>query len=134
MPNLSLERISLTRRLALLFAASTALVSLVAGLLFNQASERHFRELDEQLLASKLEVHRQLLGRKLGPENLDSRLPALEEELRRHPELQLQILGAEGPPWFSSQAQPATHEHEAPQLRTLQAPLTLTSQTGRNCA
>ena len=85
MPGLSLERISLTRRLALLFAASTALVSLVAGLLFNQASERHFRELDEQLLASKLEVHRQLLGRKLGPENLDSRLPALEEELRRHP-------------------------------------------------
>lgn len=123
MPNLSLERISLTRRLALLFAASTALVSLVAGLLFNQASERHFRELDEQLLASKLEVHRQLLGRKLGPENLDSRLPALEEELRRHPELQLQILGAEGQPWFSSQAQPAGHEHEATQLRTLQTPL-----------
>ena len=123
MPGLSLERISLTRRLALLFAASTALVSLVAGVLFNQASERHFRELDEQLLASKLEVHRQLLGRKLGPENLDSRLPALEEELRRHPELQLQILGAEGQPWFSSQAQPAGREHETAQLRTLQAPL-----------
>ena len=114
---------SLTNRIALLFAASTALVSLIAGLLFNQASERHFRELDEQLLASKLEVHRQLLGRELGPENLDSRLPALEEELRRHPELQLQILGAEGQPWFSSQAQPAAHEHEATQLRTLQAPL-----------
>ena len=123
MLGLSLKRISLTRRLALLFAASTALVSLVAGVLFNQASERHFRELDEQLLASKLEVHRQLLGRELGPENLDSRLPALKEELRRHPELQLQILDAEGLPWFSSQAQPAAHEHEATQLRTLKAPL-----------
>ncbi|MBB6342856.1 two-component system heavy metal sensor histidine kinase CusS [Pseudomonas fluvialis] len=120
---LSLERISLTRRLALLFAASTALVSLVAGLLFNQASERHFRELDEQLLASKLEVHRQLLGPELSAENLNSRLPALQEELRRHPELQLQILGAEGLPWFNSQAQPAGHEHEMAQLRTLQAPL-----------
>jgi two-component system heavy metal sensor histidine kinase CusS len=41
-------------RLALLFAACTAVVSLFAGVLFSRASEAHFVELDQQLLDSKL--------------------------------------------------------------------------------
>ena len=49
-----IKRLSLTSRLALLFAACTAVVSLIAGVLFNRASEAHFMELDQQQLESKL--------------------------------------------------------------------------------
>ena len=49
-----IKRLSLASRLALLFAACTAVVSLLAGVLFNRASEAHFVELDQQLLESKL--------------------------------------------------------------------------------
>ena len=45
-----IKRLSLTSRLALLFAACTAVVSLIAGVLFNRASEAHFMELDQQQL------------------------------------------------------------------------------------
>ncbi len=45
-----MRRLSLSSRLALLFAACTAVVSLFAGVLFNRASEQHFVELDQQLL------------------------------------------------------------------------------------
>ena len=49
-----MKRISLASRLALLFAGCTAVVSLLAGVLFNHASEAHFIELDQQLLDGKL--------------------------------------------------------------------------------
>ena len=41
---------SLANRLALLFAACTAAVALLAGALFSRASEMHFIELDQQQL------------------------------------------------------------------------------------
>lgn len=60
-----MRRLSLGTRLALLFAACTAAVSLGAGLLFNRASEQHFVELDQQLLESRLSLFRsQLAGLK----------------------------------------------------------------------
>ena len=40
-----MRRLSLSSRLALLFAACTAVVSLFAGVLFSRASEAHFVEL-----------------------------------------------------------------------------------------
>jgi len=49
-----MRRLSLSNRLALLFAACTAVVSLFAGVLFSRASEAHFVELDQQLLDGKL--------------------------------------------------------------------------------
>jgi len=42
-----MRRLSLSSRLALLFAGCTAVVSLVAGVVFNRASEGHFIELDQ---------------------------------------------------------------------------------------
>ena len=58
-----MRRLSLGSRLALLFAACTAAVSLGAGMLFNRASEQHFIELDQQLLESRLSLFRtQLAG------------------------------------------------------------------------
>ena len=72
-----IKRLSLTSRLALLFAACTAVVSLIAGVLFNRASEAHFMELDQQQLESKLVALRSTLQGVASPEDLARRTPQL---------------------------------------------------------
>jgi two-component system heavy metal sensor histidine kinase CusS len=96
------NRISLSSRLALLFAACTAVVSLTAGVLFNRASEAHFLELDQQLLDSKLPALREVLQGVDSREALNQRLSALRNELARQPDLALQVRGAGGQLWFDS--------------------------------
>lgn len=95
---------SLANRLALLFAACTAAVALLAGALFNRASEMHFIELDQQQLQGKLAVFTELL------QGVTS-TTALEQELQRHPELALRIEGPNGQVWFSSRALPDSLPH-----------------------
>lgn len=99
-----MKRISLTSRLALLFAGCTAVVSLLAGVLFNRASEAHFIELDQQLLDSKLVALRSTLQ---GADTLllfGPREAKLREELNRQPDLSLRITAADGQPWFDATA------------------------------
>ncbi|CAM3809857.1 Sensor protein CopS [Pseudomonas reidholzensis] len=97
-----MRRLSLGSRLALLFAACTAAVSLSAGLLFNRASERHFIELDQQLLGNRLaQLRRQLAGVD-SPETLATRLPLLRGELSHQADLALRISSAAGETWFES--------------------------------
>lgn len=96
---------SLANRLALLFAACAAAVALVAGALFTRASEAHFVELDRQQLEGKLAVFAELLRGVDDSDGLAARLPQLEQELQRHPELALRIQGADGRIWFASQPQ-----------------------------
>lgn len=95
-------RISLGSRLALLFAACTAVVSLTAGVLFNQASESHFMELDQQLLDSKLPTVRDALKDISSAEQLNQRRPTLMRELAHSPDLALQVRGPDGALWFDS--------------------------------
>ncbi|TDV67813.1 heavy metal sensor histidine kinase [Pseudomonas sp. LP_7_YM] len=97
-----LKRISLGSRLALLFAACTALVSLTAGVLFNQASEAHFMELDQQLLDSKLPSLRDALTGVTSAELLTEHRQALQDELAHSPDLSLQVHGVDGRLWFDS--------------------------------
>ncbi|WMW08311.1 heavy metal sensor histidine kinase [Pseudomonas entomophila] len=97
-----MRRLSLGGRLALLFAACTATVSLSAGLLFNRASERHFVELDQQLLSGRLSLMRSLLDGVVTPEQLDARLPELSNELSHQSDLALRIRGVDGTSWFDS--------------------------------
>ncbi|MGJ7550245.1 heavy metal sensor histidine kinase [Pseudomonas alloputida] len=97
-----MRRLSLGTRLALLFAACTATVSLGAGLLFNRASEQHFVELDQQLLESRLSLFRSQLAGLKGPDDLQSRLPALRNELSHQADLALRIDGHDGAIWFAS--------------------------------
>ena len=97
-----MRRVSLGSRLALLFAACTAAVSLGAGLLFNRASEQHFIELDQQLLASRLSLLRTQLDGITTAEALKARSPALREALSHQADLALRISGADGTPWFAS--------------------------------
>ncbi|MFJ4344108.1 heavy metal sensor histidine kinase [Pseudomonas sp. NPDC089401] len=115
-----MRRLSLGTRLALLFAACTAAVSLGAGLLFSHASAQHFIELDQQLLESRLSLLRSQLAGLDSPEGLQNRLPALRNELRHQADLALRIDGRDGSTWFTSRARlpPAP---STPGLSTLHA-------------
>ncbi|MCO7563874.1 heavy metal sensor histidine kinase [Pseudomonas sp. S 311-6] len=97
-----MPRLSLGGRLALLFAACTAAVSLTAGVLFSRASEQHFIELDEQLLGSRLSVLHALLDGVSSPAELAPHLPALRIELSHQADLALRIRGGDGTLWFDS--------------------------------
>ena len=97
-----MRRLSLSGRLALLFAACTAAVSLGAGLLFNHASEQHFIELDQQLLESRLSLLRTQLSGLEHHADLEARLPALHTELSHQAALALRITGSDGNLWYAS--------------------------------
>ncbi|EKT4482651.1 heavy metal sensor histidine kinase [Pseudomonas putida] len=97
-----MRRVSLGSRLALLFAACTAAVSLGAGLLFSHASAQHFVELDQQLLDSRLSQLRTQLAGISTPTDLQARLPALRDELSHQADLALRISGTDGTTWFES--------------------------------
>ncbi|NWA26079.1 heavy metal sensor histidine kinase [Pseudomonas gingeri] len=97
-----MRRLSLGSRLALLFAACTAVVSLSAGVLFNRASESHFIELDQQLLDARLVALRSTLA---GVESLDDfqrRSERLQAEINLRPDLALRVSGADGQRWFNA--------------------------------
>jgi len=89
-----IKRLSLASRLALLFAACTAVVSLLAGVLFNRASEAHFVELDQQLLESKLVALRSTLQGVDSPQLFAQREAQLRAELNRQPDLAVRITAA----------------------------------------
>ncbi|KRP95504.1 Sensor kinase CusS [Pseudomonas fluorescens] len=112
-----IKRLSLTSRLALLFAACTAVVSLIAGVLFNRASEAHFMELDQQQLESKLVALRSTLQGVASPEDLARRTPQLRAELDHQPDLALRITGA-GQRWLDGA--PHLPLPQAPGLHSLQ--------------
>ncbi|MGF6331625.1 two-component system heavy metal sensor histidine kinase CusS [Pseudomonas sp. BS3782 TE3695] len=95
-----MRRLSLSNRLALLFAACTAVVSLFAGVLFSRASEAHFVELDQQLLDGKLIGLRRALDDIPSSES-ETRLA---DELSRQADLSLRIIGSDGQRVYDSTA------------------------------
>ena len=97
-----MRRLSLSSRLALLFAGCTAVVSLFAGVLFGRASEVHFVELDQQLLESRLAVLRSTLNGADTLESFTRRLPALLQDLAHQPDLAVRVRGPDGHLWFDS--------------------------------
>ncbi|KSM92464.1 heavy metal sensor histidine kinase [Pseudomonas aeruginosa] len=115
------SRMSLGVRLSLLFAACTAAVSLIAGLIFSRAIDEHFVELDHLAMSAKLAVFRDEL-RGLGSEQQMRRREAeLLRELARHPDLGLRLNGPDGNLWFERLPQPA--HPGLPANRELGAPL-----------
>jgi two-component system heavy metal sensor histidine kinase CusS len=123
-----MRRLSLSSRLALLFAACTAVVSLFAGVLFNRASEAHFIELDQQQLDGKLIGLRRAL-QDLQPAQREARLA---DELSRQADLSLRITGSDGQRWYDSSQIPkdlpqqsglSTISHDGTDYRVLNAPL-----------
>ena len=116
-----IKRLSLASRLALLFAGCTAVVSLLAGVLFNQASEKHFLELDQQLLDSKLMTLRSALQGADTPALFASRIAALKDELSHQPDLSVRINAADGQRWFDSALRIPNDLPTAPGLHSLQS-------------
>ncbi|WP_339506746.1 heavy metal sensor histidine kinase [Pseudomonas sp. EA_15y_Pfl1_P102] len=112
-----IKRLSLASRLALLFAACTAVVSLIAGVLFNHASEAHFIELDQQQLDSQLVALRSTLQGVDSPDAFARREAQLRAELNRQPELRLRITAA-GQRWLDDA--PSVNLPDAPGLHSLQ--------------
>jgi len=112
-----IKRLSLASRLALLFAGCTAVVSLLAGVLFNHASEAHFIELDQQLLDSKLVALRSTLQGVDSAASFAEREAQLRTELNRQPDLALRITAA-GKRWFDGA--PDVALPTAPGLHSLQ--------------
>lgn len=112
-----IKRMSLASRLALLFAGCTAVVSLLAGVLFNHASEAHFIELDQQLLDSKLATLRSTLQGADTPALFARKEPQLREELNRQPDLALRISDADQR-WFDGA--PGVTLPQSPGLHSLQ--------------
>ncbi|CAI8723201.1 heavy metal sensor histidine kinase [Pseudomonas chlororaphis] len=104
-----MRRLTLSGRLALLFAGCTAVVSLLAGVLFSRASEAHFIELDQQLLEGKLIAMRSALQGADDPQRFAERKAQLQDELSHQPDLTLRVTGADGAVWFdSAKGLPAT--------------------------
>ncbi|WP_260960945.1 heavy metal sensor histidine kinase [Pseudomonas citri] len=106
---------SLSSRLALLFAACTAVVSLVAGVLFSHGSETHFIELDQQLLEGKL------IGLRRALQDLDAEQAQgrLADELSRQADLALRIKGSDGVRWYDSSVRIPAQLPERPGLSTI---------------
>ncbi|MGZ0717647.1 heavy metal sensor histidine kinase [Pseudomonas palleroniana] len=112
-----IKRLSLTSRLALLFAACTAVVSLLAGVLFNRASEAHFLELDQQQLDNKLLALRATLQGVDSPQSFAQREAQLRAELLHQQDLTLRISAA-GQRWLDNA--PSVTLPDAPGLHSLQ--------------
>ncbi|WP_338585654.1 heavy metal sensor histidine kinase [Pseudomonas sp. MAG733B] len=110
-----MRRLSLSNRLALLFAACTAVVSLFAGVLFSRASETHFIELDQQLLDGKLIGLRRALH---DIQSNDSGIK-LADELSRQADLSLRITGSDGRRWYDSSTLLPDKLPQTPGLSTL---------------
>jgi two-component system heavy metal sensor histidine kinase CusS len=110
-----MRRLSLSSRLALLFAACTAVVSLFAGVLFSRASEAHFVELDQQLLDGKL------IGLRRALHDLQSSESEvrLADELNRQADLSLRISGSDGKRWYDSAASLPDELPQRPGLSTM---------------
>ncbi len=112
-----IKRLSLASRLALLFAACTAVVSLLAGVLFNHASEAHFIELDQQQLDARLVALRSTLQGVDSLQAFTRRQAQLRTELSHQPDLALRITAA-GRRWLDTA--PGVTLPDAPGLHSLQ--------------
>ena len=110
-----MSRWSLSNRLALLFAACTAVVSLFAGVLFSRGSEAHFVELDRQLLET------QLIGVRRAVQDTHGHDPRmrLDDELSRQADLTLRIKDSNGTQWHGSPIPAPPQLPERPGLSTL---------------
>lgn len=90
------RRLSLTTRLALLFALVAAVLLLALGMLLSHAVDRHFDELDEHDLTAKLTVIGQLVARTDNVTALDTLPQRLRDALAGHENIAVLLRDAEG--------------------------------------
>lgn len=97
---LKLGQFSITLRLTLLFAAVSTSVLLLLGVVVGNLVERHFEELDMELLDGKLELIGHALADIRSPEQLAALAPQLTSALIGHHGLAVSILAPDGQPVF----------------------------------
>ncbi len=89
-------RLSITLRLALLFAATSAAVLLAVGLFIGQLVDRHFEELDLAELSGKLELTRHALTSVRGEADLKALPARLDDALVGHHSVSVVIEALDG--------------------------------------
>lgn len=94
---------SLTLRLTFLFASVSTTVLLLLGLLIGALVERHFQDLDMELLNGKLELVRHALGGARSGADIDALPGQLREALVGHPGLAVIMLALDGKILFSTE-------------------------------
>ncbi|NMG65423.1 heavy metal sensor histidine kinase [Azoarcus indigens] len=108
--------LSLTARLALVFAAFAASLLLVVGLVLGKAVEDHFDELDDHDLSAKLAMIGHLLGQ-VDSEAAREALPRrLDDALVGHDTVSVELLDAAGQVFYSARAEgfaAQPHQHGA---------------------
>lgn len=107
---MSLNRLSLTARMSLMFMSAVIAVLVIAGLSFYTLSKHHFEELDRQALVEKLESTRHILGKARDSANLAEELPQLRALLGAHQDLLAIILGGNGSVLFADSSATAIPE------------------------
>ncbi len=97
-----IRRKSLTFRLTLLFASISTTVLLVLGLLVGAMAERHFEELDMELLTGNLELFQRVLEKVKSEQQLEALPHKLDDLLVGHHGLVVTITEPNGRLLFSS--------------------------------
>jgi two-component system heavy metal sensor histidine kinase CusS len=93
---------SLTLRLTLLFATVSTSVMLLLGLLIGELVERHFKELDFELLNGKLELVQHALEKIQSKQELVGLPVQLQQALVGHHGLAVVVLGGDGRTLFAT--------------------------------
>ena len=82
---------SITQRLTLLFATVSAIVLMLLGFVVASLAEKHFEELDMELMTGKLELVRHMLAQEDDPGNLSGLKARLDDALVGHHGLSVRI-------------------------------------------
>ena len=91
-----MKRVSLTRRLSVLFMLAVSAVLLLAGLSFNQLSRHHFLQQDRQTLAEKRQASLNILGKLHSVEQFEQLKPQLHTLLGAHRDISAIIYDQRG--------------------------------------
>lgn len=109
--------LSLTARTSLLFAGSAACVLLVAGLLFQRATENQFKERDWEELDGKMVLIRDVLGKITKPDTLAALPLRLHDVVAGHPGIVITVASSDGTVLFSvGQAEVVKRLHEVVEI------------------
>ena len=104
-----MKPLSLTNRIALLFAVVVTTVLGMLGFVLDRAVDTHFRDMDHHMLAGKLELVGNLLAKAKDRAALDTLPQQLDDALVGHHGLALAVLDGNGLVWFASTAETFPH-------------------------
>ena len=121
---------SITQRLTLLFAVVSALVLLLLGFVVASLAEKHFEELDMELMTGKLELVHHMLSEQADGGNLSELKSRLDGALVGHHGLSVRIARNDGSVIFLSEG--ADLPTRIPSTRSFNKPEQIDGRDGRS--